>query len=78
MLMSTETITLQIDADAVRAFKSAPVDEQEKLQALLGVWLKEYARADAASLQETMNRIGENAKSRGLTSEMLESILEEQ
>lgn len=75
--MSTETITLEIDADAVRAFKSASTAEQEKIQVLLGMLLKEYAKADAASLKATMDEISEKARSRGLTPEILASILEE-
>jgi hypothetical protein len=45
---------------------------------LLGIWLKEYARADGTSLKETMNDISRKAQSRGLTPEILESILKEE
>jgi ssDNA-binding replication factor A large subunit len=76
--MSTEAITLEIDSEAAQAFKSVSVEEREKLQILLGIWLKEYAKTDAASLKETMDEIGRKAQSRGLTSEILESILEEE
>ena len=74
--MSTEAITLEIDSEAAQAFKSISHEEREKLQVLLGIWLKEYARADAASLRETMDEIGRKAQGRGLTPEILESILE--
>ncbi len=40
--MVTEPITLQIEVDAARAFKSASADEQEKLQTLMSVLLREY------------------------------------
>jgi hypothetical protein len=43
--MSTEVITLEVDSEAARAFKSASAEEREKLQVLLGIWLKEYAKA---------------------------------
>lgn len=76
--MSTEAITLLVDSEAAQVFKSASTEDQEKLQVLLGVWLKEYAKADAASLKETMNEISRNAQSRGLTPETLESILEDE
>jgi hypothetical protein len=75
--MSTEIITLEIDSEAAQAFKSASADEREKLQVLLGIWLKGYAKTENASLKKTMNEISENAQSRGLTPEILESILEE-
>lgn len=76
--MSTEAITLEVDSEAAQVFKSASTEDQEKLQVLLGVWLKEYAKGDVASLKETMNEISRNSQSRGLTPETLKSILEEQ
>jgi hypothetical protein len=76
--VSTEIITLEVDSEAARVFRSAPTEEQEKLQVLLGIWLKEYARADGSSLKETMNDISRKAQSRGLTPEILESILKEE
>lgn len=72
--MSTEAITLEVDSEAARFFRSASTEEQEKLQILLGIWLKAYARADGTSLKETMNNIGRKAQSRGLTPEILESF----
>jgi hypothetical protein len=76
--MATEAITLEIDSEAAQAFKSVSAEEQEKLQVLLGIWLKEYARADASSLKETMDELSRQAQSRGLTPDILESILEEE
>ena len=76
--MSTETITLEIDSEAARVFKSAPAAEREKLKVLFGIWLKEYARADAPSLAETMDELSLRARERGLTPEILESALREE
>lgn len=76
--MATETITLEIDSDAARAFKSVSAEQRAKLQVLLGIWLKEYSRADGATLQQTMDEISDKAKSRGLTSDILESILRQE
>ena len=76
--MSTEAITLEIDSEAAQAFKSVSVEDREKLQVLLGMWLKEYAKADAASLKELMHEISRKAHSRGLTPEILDSILVEE
>jgi len=71
-------ITLQVDLETAQAFKAAPAEEREKLQVLLGIWLKGFAKADAASLKETMNEISQKAQSRGLTPEILDSILKEE
>jgi len=74
--MMTETITLEIDSEAAQAFKSVSPDERGKLQVLLGIWLKEYAKADNVSLKETMTGISKKAQNRGLTPEILKSILD--
>lgn len=76
--MSTETITLEVDSEAAQVFRSASAQEREKLRVLLGIWLKEYAMADTTSLKGTMTEVSQNAQSRGLTPEILESILEEE
>jgi hypothetical protein len=76
--MSTEAITLEIDSEAAQAFKSVSAEEREKLQILLGIWLKEYVKADAFSLKETLDDVSRKAQRRGLTPEILESVLEEE
>ncbi len=76
--MSTETITLRIDAEAALAFRMVSGEEREKLGILLSVWLKEYARSEPASLKKTMDEVSRKAQSRGLTPEILESILKEE
>lgn len=75
-LMSTEAIIIQVDTEAARAFNAASVDEQKKLQALLNVWLKQLAAADAAPLKGTMDDIGARAQARGLTPEILDALLD--
>ncbi len=75
--MATEIVTLSIDSEAARIFKLAPAEEREKLEVLLGIWLKELGKSSSISLKETMDQIGDNAKVRGLTSEELVTILEE-
>lgn len=73
--MLTETITLQVESEAARFYNDAPQTDKEKLQALFGSWLKQYAEADAESLKRTMDEISRNAQSKGLTPEILESLL---
>ena len=76
--MITETIMLQIDPDAASIFKSASDEDREKLQVLLGIWLRQLGNDQSPSLRETMDDIGNKAKARGLTEETLEEILGEQ
>ena len=76
--MATETITIQIDAEAAEAYRTASPEGQKKIGLLLGLWLKEVAAADAGSLKQLMSDISEKATARGLTPEELESILNEE
>ena len=76
--MITETITLQVDPDAASIFKSASSEEREKLQVLLGIWLRQLGKDQSLSLRQTMHEISNKAKARGLTAEALEEILEEE
>lgn len=73
--MLTETITLQVESDVARFYNDAPQKDKQKLQALFGSWLKHYAEADVDSLKATMDKISHNAQSKGLTPEILESLL---
>ena len=76
--MATEGITIKVDSDAARAFNTAPAAEQRKMEALLSLWLKEIAAADARPLEEVMDDIGREAQRRRMTPEILESILDEE
>ena len=48
------------------------------MEALLSLWLKEIAAADARPLKEVMDEIGREAQRRGMTPEILESILNDE
>jgi len=74
--METERITIQVDAEAAKAFNSASADDRRKLEALLSVRLSEVTRA-RESLQVIMAEISEKAERRGLTPEILKKMLNE-
>ena len=73
--MLTETITLEVEADAAKVFNGAAEEDKEKLQILFESWLKQYSETDVKSFKRTMDEIGGNAQRRGLTPEILDSIL---
>jgi hypothetical protein len=75
--MSTEAITLQVDSEAARVFKSASAEERKKWQFFFSFWVRACAESETASLSETMDEISEKARERGLTPEILNSILRE-
>jgi hypothetical protein len=72
----TEKLTLEIDADAARAFKEASPEERRKLEALVSLRLLEATRTPTA-LADAMREIGRSARQRGLTPELLKSLLDE-
>jgi len=67
-----ETISIQVDANIARAFQSAQPEEQQKIQALVSLWLKRAM--NLTSLQTTMDHMSDEAEANGLTPEILEPI----
>ena len=75
--MAQETITIQLDSETAKAYKSAPARDQRKMQALLRLWLRDLAAADSSTLKKIMSDLSKKAQARGLTSERLESLLKD-
>jgi hypothetical protein len=73
-IMTTETITIRVDARAAEAFNTASDDERRKLEALLSLRLLEVVQT-TEPLEQLMRRISANAQQRGLTPEILQDIL---
>lgn len=73
--MQKVTITIPLDAETARAYKSAPPAEKRKIEALLSLWMREIAAGEHASIQTVLDEVGRKAKARGLTAETLESLL---
>jgi hypothetical protein len=73
--MPNSTITIPLDPQTAQAYDSASPQEKRKLQALLSLRLRELASEDFPSLQEVLNKVGQKAKARGLTPEILDSLL---
>jgi len=74
--MQTEAITIRVDPQAARAYRAAPDEERRKLDLLLSLRLQD-ALHPSGSLQDLMREISRNAQERGLTPEIVESILGE-
>ncbi len=73
--MATETISFEVDPETARAFAEAPLEDRRKLQLLLRLRLRELTAGSSRPLQQVMDEIGREAEARGLTPEILESIL---
>jgi len=73
--MTSPTITITVDPQTARAYECARPEEKLKIQALLSLWLRELVGGEYPSLQQVLDDLGQKAKARGLTPEMLDSIL---
>ena len=76
--MSTETISIAVDADAARSFCEASPEDRRKLELLLRLRLRELTLGRVRPLKEIMDEIGADAEAKGLTPGMLESMLREE
>jgi hypothetical protein len=75
--MATATLTIQVSEEAARAFAQVSPEDQQKIQLLLDLRLRDLTISPAPrkSLQTVMDEIGKNAAARGLTPAALESLL---
>ncbi len=74
--MQTEEITIRVDPESARAYRTASVQDRRKLDLLMSLRLHEALRP-GGSLQELMREMSRKAQERGLTPEILESMLRE-
>jgi hypothetical protein len=73
--MTPATIAIEVDSETARAFAATPPEERRKLQLLLRLRLRELTVRPARPLKQIMHEIGLEAEARGLTPEILESLL---
>lgn len=72
--MATEPITIHVDAEAARIFKTTSPEERRKLEALVSLQLLDAAKPNL-SLRELMDLISQRAQERGLTEDQLHELL---
>ncbi len=75
--MVDTTITIPVDADTARAYQVASAEDQRKIQLLLRLRLRELTSLPNVSLRELMDEIGAQAEARGLTPDILETLLQD-
>lgn len=73
--MATATISIEVDPETARAFAQASEEQQRKLRLLLKLRLREFTVNPVRSLAQIMDEIGQEAEARGLTPDILESLL---
>ena len=72
----TDRITVAVDADVARAYRAVSERDRRKLDLLVNLRLRDATRT-RQPLREVMEQIGRSAQERGLTPEILRSILDE-
>ncbi len=70
-----ETITINVDSEVAKAYREAQVNKQKQLSTMI----KLFFQPDLANktLSQVMAEIADKAEKRGLTPEILQSILED-
>lgn len=74
--METKPITLYVNPEAARIFETVSIEQRRKIGVLLGLRLTQ-AHREKRTLEEIMSDISKTAQERGLTPEILDSILHE-
>ena len=68
-------ITIEVSREVAEAYQSASLQERQKIQTVVSLLLHKPVDRDIDLLRELMDEISDRAKERGLTPEILESIL---
>jgi len=71
-----DTITVAVDADVAQSYRTVSARDRRKLDLLVNLRLREATRS-SQSLREIMEEISRSAQERGLTPEILRSILDD-
>ena len=75
--MSVDQITVSVDSEVADAYRAASDDQRRKLDLLVNLRLRDATRP-TASLKDVMREISQIAQRRGLTPEILQTMLDEQ
>ena len=73
----TEEITVSVDPEVASAYRLASDADRRKLDLLVNLRLRD-ATQSSTSLKDVMLEISHNAQQRGLTPEILQSLLDEE
>lgn len=72
-----QTITLEVTSEIAEAYQFASLEERQQIQEIVSLLLKKEKENDIDFLRKIMDEISDRATARGLTPEILESIINE-
>ncbi|MCE2718530.1 MAG: hypothetical protein ACK6A9_17445 [Dolichospermum sp.] len=73
----SEEITIKVSPNVAQAYQKATERKKQSLPALVSLFLREDLNEEVDFLGKLMDEISDRAVSRGLTPEILETILNE-
>ena len=76
-MLNTATVNIQLDEEAARIYQQASSEDKQKMQVLLSIWLRQFGKP-TKSLRSLMDMISTKAEERGLTPEILDTILNDE
>ena len=72
--MAIANITIPLDDQTARIYTGSSPEEKKNMRLLLSLWLREFA-ISPRPLQVIIDEISEKSQARGLTPEILQSLL---
>lgn len=75
--MTTEKISIEVSPEAAEIYRSASPEEKERIGILADLLIRKPVNNDFDFLGKLMDEISDRAEARGLTPEILESLLNE-
>ena len=73
----TDQITIEVDEETADAYRAASEEDRRKMESLLGFKLRHLVRSHT-SLKSYMDEVSRRAEKRGLTPEILETLLDDE
>jgi hypothetical protein len=70
-------ISIEVSPEAAELYQSAPPEEKERVRSLVDLLIRKPVNNDLEFLRKLMDEISDEAEARGLTPEILESLLNE-
>ena len=68
------SVKVSMDNETAKIYEKASIADKKKMQLLLSLWLREFEKP-SVSLEKLMDDASRKARERGLTPDILESLL---
>jgi hypothetical protein len=68
------SVNVSLDNETAKIYQQASSADKKKMQVLLSLWLREFEKP-SMTLEKLMDDVSRKAQERGLTPEILESML---